>query len=153
MTTRHGLDYYDERPNGITAALCVCGEEFAGTGGGSAALELLRAHFEVKQPMPPEPQGSGSVWVILAHTTDASGLKGTVVVGPFMTTYEVLKARHELQLAGAECEVASLQSLAQFQRATQPAEDAAADLEPRRVFASERVRLAAELGNPAGEHR
>jgi hypothetical protein len=64
----------------------------------------------VSRPVP------ASVRVILAHTTAPGGLRETVAVGPLMTTEGVMAARLALEASGAECEVVSLASVAQWCR-------------------------------------
>lgn len=135
---RHGLTGYDPRPNDCVAALCACGEEFTDTSK-PGALEMLRAHFGEVQPTlelvdQADAAKPSSVRVILAHATSESGVRETVAVGPLMTTHGVMAARHVLEGSGAECEVVTLASVAQWcrahgwteLRAVQPAERAEA---------------------------
>lgn len=104
---------------GVTVLRCRCGQKFVGSRE-QPTRALLDAHAaELNEKAA---RASGSVRVILAHTTGPSGLRETVAVGPLMSTEDVAKQRFQLEQAGAECEVVSLQSLAQFLRATQPAE-------------------------------
>jgi hypothetical protein len=106
----HGPMTAHRSPEGVETT-CLCRQTFT-AGSFTAARGLLDAHLADEARLRP-----GSVRVILAHTTAPGGLRETVAVGPLMSTAGVMAARLALEASGAECEVVSLASVAQWCRA------------------------------------
>lgn len=112
---KHGLKEIRRSGDG-EYRICLCGLQFLGEPDDTRAA--LDAHVR---------SASRALRVVLAHPTGSDGVRDTVALGPYATTAQVLTATHQLEQAGVtEFEVVSLLSLAQWQRATQPAERAEA---------------------------